>query len=246
MIYNDFTLSGYQEILKSAKENGYSFSSFDTINQETGFTCLLRHDVDADVKAALNMAKVEFDLGVSSTFFFMTRSSVYNLFSILNSKMVNEIIKLNHHIGLHFDASYISNQKLTINEAIGLDVKYLGQHFNVPITTVSFHQPSQGILSNEIKVEKFINTYDKKYFENIHYISDSNKTWKQFHPKILFKEKAHSKIQLLIHPMWWNSKESLTTSAIWDLILLDNISRTQDFLHATEGAYPSPKKIGFI
>ena len=245
MIFNDFTLSGYQELLNSAKDNGYLFTSFENINNHNGFSCLLRHDIDADIKAALNIAQIEFDLGISSTFFFMTRSSVYNIFSIVNSEMVKDIVKLKHNIGLHFDASYVSNNKLTLNESVEIDVKFLEQQFNIKINTVSFHQPSKGILSNEVKIEKFINTYDKKYFKNIHYISDSNKVWKQEHPITLFKKKMYSKIQLLIHPMWWNTKQdNLSTSDVWDAVLIDNITRTQDFLHATEGAYPSPKGMG--
>jgi len=52
---------------------------------------LLRHDVDVDVGAALEMAKVEKSLGVSSTYFLMLRPPVYNLMSRHNHQAVKKI-----------------------------------------------------------------------------------------------------------------------------------------------------------
>lgn len=90
-----------------------------------------------------------------------------------------------------------------MHQSVDSDVKILEENFNIKINTVSFHQPSESILNGEVVLDKYINAYDKKYFKDVIYLLDSNKIWKKQHPIEIFKSKEFSKIQLLIHPMWW-------------------------------------------
>src|SRR4051812_6000720 len=86
---NDFTLKGYETLLKQAVDSGYQFCSFENIDVDnSGKICYLRHDIDADVTAALKLAEIENSLGIRATYFFMLRSPVYNLFSRFNQKLV--------------------------------------------------------------------------------------------------------------------------------------------------------------
>jgi len=90
---NDFSPEGYKEMLKAALASGYNFLSFsDTARFTAEKVCLLRHDIDADLEAARDMALMESRVGVRATYFLMLRSPIYNLFGRANSQFVHQII----------------------------------------------------------------------------------------------------------------------------------------------------------
>ena len=61
----EFSKTGYQALLETALVSGYRFLPFDnTLRLKQGKCCLLRHDVDVDLSAALEIAKVESVLGI--------------------------------------------------------------------------------------------------------------------------------------------------------------------------------------
>ena len=75
--FNDFTLDNYKRLLRIAKKN-YSFILFNKISYFEKKSILLRHDVEFSVPIALKMAKIEADLGISSTYFVQLHSDFYN------------------------------------------------------------------------------------------------------------------------------------------------------------------------
>ena len=89
-----YSLDKYSMILKTCLEFGWSFRNFSELKSNEGGIILLRHDVDNDVQAARKMAFLENKLGIRSTYFLMTRSPIYNLFSRHNQDAVEEILKL--------------------------------------------------------------------------------------------------------------------------------------------------------
>src|SRR6185312_5252475 len=75
----DFSLEHYREILRAAAEGGYRSAFFRS--PPTARDLFLRHDVDLSIEAALEMAEVEAEEGVATTYLLMTRSVFYNLAS---------------------------------------------------------------------------------------------------------------------------------------------------------------------
>ncbi len=56
----EFSKTGYQALLEAVLDSGYRFLPFDnTLRLKQGKCCLLRHDVNVDLSAALEIAKVE-------------------------------------------------------------------------------------------------------------------------------------------------------------------------------------------
>ena len=62
---------------------------------------LLRHDVDLSLDAALRLAEVEAEAGVTATYFLMTESVFYNLASSEGATAIARLRELGHRIGLH-------------------------------------------------------------------------------------------------------------------------------------------------
>jgi hypothetical protein len=155
-LYTPFTHNHYRYILQSALKSGYKFIDFPSLKRERQggqFFCLLRHDCDNDLTAAATIAEIETEMGVHSTYFLMLRSVMYNLMSIPNTTLVRKIIDLGHWIGLHFDEHYYPNA--TPNQVatyIDRERTWLSEEFGVSVDVVSFHQPSQRVLDNRIKL----------------------------------------------------------------------------------------------
>src|SRR4051794_40605096 len=88
-----FTHDAYREILEAALESGYQFISFPALaehRRRNDLVCLLRHDCDNDLVAAVEIARIEEQLNVRSTYFLMLRSALYNLLSPTNMALARE------------------------------------------------------------------------------------------------------------------------------------------------------------
>ena len=214
---------------------------------------LLRHDVDNDVQAAQNMAFLENKLGIKSTYFLMTRSPVYNLFSRHNRDAVNEILRLGHSIGLHYDQGYDEIRATPTSETIkniNRDCAFLENEFKCKIDAVSFHQPNQKILtSTEFNLEDRVNTYDQTKLKAFEYFSDSNRTldWNKLKLKLKTSSTSEQKdnIQLLIHPMWW-VYDNIRCADIWNVVLINSINYAMPQLMETERAFGGNRKLGVL
>lgn len=241
-MYKDFTIEGYNTLLETALENSFSFVDFNEyfLLKKQGTapekTCILRHDIDADLDAALQLAVIENSLGIKSTYFLMFRSPVYNLLSRSNFSMANKILALGHKIGLHYDANYLFNPD-DIESKVKTELSSLNQLFNINSNVVSFHQPDNFILENEIIFSDIINTYDKSQFKDVVYFSDSNKKWKIDHPLNIFNSTSYNNVQLLIHPMWWAWPVNYSTREIWIKTLKKNFYNNLKQIVETEGAF---------
>jgi len=229
-----FSYKHYKEILKTGLKNDFSYKSFSEIASEDEKQIFLRHDIDIDLGSALEIAKIEFELGIKSTFFLMLRSPIYNLFSRENNTLAKEIIGLGHEIGLHYDEGYYPF-KLDLNTLVENEVSILETALNTKISSVSFHQPSERVLQNKVKLNNFINTYDKEDMKGIEYLSDSNMNFRK-DPIELINSGEFNKIQILTHPIWWG-KELNSTEEIWDWGLYKTFERMERQILETERAY---------
>ena len=95
----DFSLEHYREILRAAGEGGYRFAFFGSPPSEGDL--FLRHDVDLSLEAALEMAELEAEEGVATTYLLMTRSVFYNLASREGERAIARLRELGHQVGLH-------------------------------------------------------------------------------------------------------------------------------------------------
>jgi hypothetical protein len=241
-----FTYAHYRYILSSALESGYKFTNFLTFKDEQRNQpiCLLRHDCDNDLTAAVKIARIEAEMGVRSTYFMLLRSAQYNIMSIPNSRLVREIIQLGHWIGLHFDELYyVNSAPAQIAVYVDRERAWLSEEFSVPVEVVSFHQPSQHVLDNQIKLN-CINTYDQNDMAGIYYLSDSNTVWKEGCPSNFFLARKHPHLQLLLHPEWWTVEEQ-TIREKWNQMLWHNFELMQQSLLERERVYTERQRIEF-
>lgn len=108
--FDYFTIDNYRKQLELALENGFQFILFTDDFQKDRKEILWRHDVEFSPDVALKMARIESELGVTTTYFFQLHSEFYNILERYFSDMLLKIKSLGHHIGLHFDSHYYNIQ----------------------------------------------------------------------------------------------------------------------------------------
>ena len=209
-----FTLDHYSELLEAAKVGGYDWASFD--RHPRAGDLFLRHDVDLSLEAALEMARLEHELGARATYFLMTESGFYNLDS---------------HIGL-----YAQRQLRQWGHAVGLHAVYpraeLDRRFD---KVVAWHNPDPPFMSEPIGGA--VNAMEAPYFTPGHYRSDSNQHWREGCPHEELAAGAFEWLQVLVHPEIWvyegstmrSSMESMLDAkrAEWiDALVADRIDMT--------------------
>jgi hypothetical protein len=235
MAQTGFELKSYEELLQAGLDADYKFVSFANIGKEgTARSCLLRHDVDSELLGCAGMLDVEKSLGITATYFLMTRSTAYNLFSVEGTAMVARMLRDGHRIGLHFmgercegkDVAYVVDEVLR-------ETRWLEQEFGVKTDAVSFHQPTRTILDAQLEIPGLANTYNASQMSAYFYVSDTNMIWRHDHPRDIFLRGLHDRLQLLIHPMWW-TPQPLDTLDKWRRVLRHNQRAVVDHWRSRE------------
>ena len=202
--FSDFTLEAYDQLLVLAKEN-HTFIGYDEIDSSLNF-CLWRHDIDVSVENAVSLSKIESAHSVKSTYFIHLHSSFYNFFDLSTKRMIAEIVKGGHSLGLHFDADYygVSTEK-DLETYLLLEKKLLESAFGQKIEVFSYHNPNEKILTHSnYQYAGMINTYSDDVKKSAVYSSDSNGYWRHKSIRQTILENQDRSLHILTHPEWWN------------------------------------------
>lgn len=197
-----FSLDGYIELISSLSDLGYAFRSFENFNRSEAHV-ILRHDVDMSLSDAAKLAQLEADNGISSTYFIMVSSDAYNVFSSSSKDVIRKLHEMGHNIGLHFDFSAYGVTYDEMDTSIELEASILEGIIGACVNIVSFHRPINWLLQNDKQFGGRDHTYQKKFFSEIGYVSDSAGRWAYGYPLEHESVKSRSAVQLLTHPIWW-------------------------------------------
>lgn len=213
-----FTFDWYEKLLQRLLREGYSFDSFSGTASPN--TVLLRHDVDWSPRKAVQLAEIEADLGITSTYFFLVSSPFYNTMNAQERAQIEQISELSHEIGLHFsthqyfdsepngeDGLAPPNDELVA--AINRERTVLGAVTDQSVSVVSFHNPPEWIFRRSFN--DFVSTYESRFFDEIVYRADSNQRWRDELP---IAETVPSKVQILTHPVLWGKDDGYTTDRL--------------------------------
>ena len=205
----DFCKQGYVNLISDLKDLSYDFVTFNDFSSQHK-QIILRHDIDFSLGDALEMARVESEVYISATYFFLLGSQFYNLFSKAGKNTLLSIIELGHEIGLHFDASIYDESEMP--SKILYERGILQDQAETPVKTFSFHRGALSHLGTDSGYFGIDGAYDKKFFKDIGYCSDSEGRWRYHHPLAHPCVQEKKSFQLLIHPIWWSSEIPISPS----------------------------------
>lgn len=204
----NFTYRYYCEFIRLLRET-YTFITFQegkkiSGGRSTGLV-ILRHDVDMDLEAAVRLSSLEKECGVYSTYFFMVRSPLYNVFSGSGSEQAKRILADGQHFGLHFDcALYQDITSDNISHYVSKECLLLEQFFGRPVEAVSFHRPGKLEMSG-VPLDGWPHTYERVFLEGFEYFSDSKAKWIKGNPLESEAFLGRKNLHILVHPVWWNT-----------------------------------------
>ncbi|WP_424017691.1 hypothetical protein ACOZ4N_17740 [Halorientalis pallida] len=199
-----FTFEHYRDILTKADDN-FTFSTFSADPDDTR-RLYLRHDIDVSVENAVEMARIEAEHGVKSTYFVAINSPYYNLLNDTQTERLREIAELGHTVGLHVDerGAYMDGFE-SVETAVESIYELLSSVVDIE-RVLSFHMPSQYDFNQREEIGAFRNAYATKYTDGdpVKYLSDSNRHWREgCFCEHLGERSAHT-YQVLVHPIWWH------------------------------------------
>lgn len=204
--FHDFTLRAYKANIQNLLDRGYEFSFFDTFNRNSKFV-LWRHDIDFAPQRALELARLEKECGVRSTYFIQPHSRFYHFLERDIHHIFMEIKSMGHQLGLHFDISFYDEvDENNIEELLATEKLIIDSYFKTNIQVFSFHNPTKFTLNwKKWECAGMINTYAEWIQSNVSYGSDSNGIWRHQSFNDLLASNPE-KIQFLTHPVWWTKE----------------------------------------
>lgn len=224
----DFSKASYAEIITCALQNNYLIGSFNKMLNKKEKSLILRHDIDISLEIALEMAIFENSLGVSSTFFVMCTNDFYNIANVNSRKILYDIKKLGHEIGLHWDSRLYRQEsaELFYND-FNSEKHFLESIIQEEVLSASQHNPFVSPLINIDDIIKY-EAYSTKIKNNWEYVSDSAMRWRQHTPIDLIKKNIS--IQFNSHPVYWMFSIGTATEKIFEArnLVLKNISNEYD------------------
>lgn len=224
----EFTMNAYVQLLELLKNKGYHFCFYEECDNYEK-TVILRHDIDFTIDKALEMAKIEKQLGVKSTYFVLLTTDFYNIFSKQSYEKLKEILSLGHDIGLHFDERrYDLKTMKDMEQHLEMESKIIEKLLNNKVKAVSMHRPSKLLLEKDIQFNHYINSYSSKYFKTMKYISDSRMNWRE-DPIQVIESALYKHLHILTHPFWYSSKKETMENKLKDF-LTQAIQDRYDFL----------------
>lgn len=221
----DFTQKKYKELLeniKAEKINVLGIKKWLDFNPSSGI--LIRHDVDRKAINSLQIAKLEAELGFSTTYYFRITSGSFK------PKIISEIAELGHEIGYHYEDLSLANGN--IDKALTSFKANLKKFSKLaPVKTIAMHGRPLSRFTNKdmwtdnnfeafgIQADAFLSVD----YSDVYYFTDTGRSWSNnsvnLRDKVeglkaevgntdelikFIRSHKSSKIALVTHPERWN------------------------------------------
>jgi len=198
-----FSLELYKRTLLKAIQHGYVFPKISQLREVINFPpkfLALRHDIDVSPINALEMAKIEHEFGITSSYYVLMHSLYYNPAAQPFVDALWEIISLGFEVGLHYEARFFEERNMDPLAGVLNDIAALSHILGIEIKSVSQHNPASSTLLKELN-KHYIDAYNNALVNEITYISDSGFKWRD--KSLIDLIPSHQKIHALIHPTTW-------------------------------------------
>lgn len=199
-----YSKDSYRELLVQALEQGYQFISFFDEPPADGKSIYLRHDVDASLNMALELAAINQSLGIRATFFVLLRCQVYNLLSYSGLEIIRAIHDSGQDLGFHYAMPPTPLKPDTVAAHVWNDFEIAQRELPEMLPIFAWHNTTPDILDWGLKndVPGLLSTYSSRFFKDIPYYSDSLARYTPDQFKEILR-RDHPVMHLLFHPEIW-------------------------------------------
>lgn len=213
-MYKEADNTSYRKMLSLIDAKFVLFKEFMSMDNIDGRYVLLRHDLDRHVNGVLEMAQIEYEMGVRSTYFPLHTASYFD-YSIKFIDLWKKVNDLGHEVGLHnnFLGEYLIDRRKRsdLKKIISKPIEYFRNN-NISIRGTSSHGISRlmkfyGVRNYEIwkdfygprkgfkqfYMKEFDLVYETYHIDYDLYLTDTKRQWTSSESKF-FPPKGHLKL----------------------------------------------------
>lgn len=238
-----FTYRAYKDLIKRLRSKQYELVGY-TDYESKDKCAILRHDVDTSINKALELAALESQESVKSTYFFLLNTDFYNIASQNSMEKIQRIHAMGHEIGLHFDETKYADFTFGGGaDHIIEEANVMRSILKLPIGVVSMHRPTKATLEADLKIDGLINSYGYEFFKGFKYVSDSRRRWRENVEEIIDCGE-YKRLHILTHAFWYHESEKDLKETICDFVnnanreryhvLEKNITNLNEIMEPTE------------
>ena len=212
-----FSQKGYENLIQTILSNGYRFVKLEAFDHNTANKqVILRHDVDYSPQKAIELAKIDRYLGISSIFFFLVRGHWYNFFGHHTQTAIHEIQAMDFPIGLHYaPPPHINDSQEAQYKQLLTDFSLMRSEFSSAYPAFSWHVPPPlALQEGRFRCpDGLADMYSEHFFFKAKYVSDSSLRNSYEYLMEIFLSEEHIKVQLVLHPICWLSSRPIVNTA---------------------------------
>ena len=198
-----FDINDYRELLIDFIKDGRHFYPISSMGSMPDGKCIfLRHDVDLFLDGWLAMPQCENELGISATYY-ICLTQHYNIFHNENRSFLRQLIEMGHDIGLHYDVTTYPDDETKMSKHLEFEIGVLSAIVGKPIKTIVMHQPFKGNIDPFQSHEDYVNPNNPVYRNNLRYISDSCRAWRDEKLIECFGVNQPRLLMINLHPELW-------------------------------------------
>ena len=230
-IYKDYLMGSklkvYKAHLKKILDAGYKIipcKDYFNVSLDEKI-CILRHDIDTDVKIAKKMFDIEKSLGISSTYYFRLCTLNKNLIDYIKNNDAKT------EISYHFEeiSTFAKEQGICAKDDIDKNIDIIRDKFKINLTSVrenykiecstiashgDFVNRKMGVINNYLlnsdlrkELNILLEAYDSELMMDSVYISDGKFNLLQKNNSIIDEaiDQKKNKLYILVHPRTWAS-----------------------------------------
>jgi hypothetical protein len=175
------------------------------LREANGPILFLRHDIDVSIERALDMARIEQEIGMRATYMVLTNAALYDFRLASSIRLIRELHRYGHEVGLHFDiqAEGVPPDATAedLDRALARARDALADALGARVSSCSFHRPIPRLLRGPLVIADMVNAYAAELMAG--YISDSKASWREGEPLPKLLAQPIDVLQVLIHPIWW-------------------------------------------
>ena len=195
----EFTIEGYINLLHYLKQI-YNIAPFCKVSEKKTPYLILRHDVDYSLEAAFEMARIEKNLGITSTYFVLASCEVYDLHEEKNANWLRKISDLGHEIGLHFEPRKYRSYNRSVKETFRIETNRLETISGKKVVSIARH--NEWDRDPFASIKGYINA-NHPYWRSDLFVHDSCRAWATLEGLFMLINNPPRTVQLLVHPDNW-------------------------------------------
>ena len=162
---------------------------------------IIRHDVTDALEKAHEMAKIERDLNIRTTYLIRHRSPGMRLLEPAARAQVGEIRDMGHEIGLNVASFPAAFASFSVEQYVQAESQKLAEILGAPVCAVSFTDPARELSADSMFIGNLVNASSPILMTWS--LLDTARKWTIPPPSPAEQDPDRALLQLVVHPASW-------------------------------------------